>query len=334
MLKDIKCSIISNIKADLDLEFIYSEEAKAYKCVPNIIELPGNNKHIMFSVVPQGRNVVLEIVPILTSQPVKIGSSVLVVNIPFVNNYGHILHDVLPKLIRLDSCQAHCRIIISSSPLLEQIIETLQIKFSDRLVFVNNRIDFNCDHLTYRSDPAFHIRDINSTRLFKKRVEEFIQNNIQTTKRNRLIYYKREGRDVCHNRLMDSQNENDIIELLKHYAYQNGLEFTLFNGLKNGSTMPHIEQIKLFREARVVVGAHGSGLANLVWCDPNNQCRVCELTSGTEVQVWGRVFNKNYNFLYGGMLGDFIDYSLIPFTKESNTNTTYIDINNLKKFLT
>lgn len=331
MLKDIKCNIISNIKADLDLEFIYSEED--YKYVPSVIELPGNNKHIMFSVVPRSRSVVLEVVPILTPQPVKIGSSVLVVNIPFVNNYGHILHDVLPKLMMLDSCQKYCKIITSSSPLLEQIIKTLQIKFSDKLVFVNNRVDFNCDQVTYRSDPAFHIRDINSTRLFKKRVEEFIQSNIQTTKRNRLIYYKREGRDVCHNRLMDLQNENDIIELLKLYADQNGLEFTLFNGLINGDTMPHIEQIKLFREAKVVVGAHGSGLANLVWCDPNNQCMVCELTSGVEVQVWGRVFDKNYNSLYGNMLGDYIDYNLIPFTRESTTEITYIDIDNLKKFL-
>jgi len=332
MLKNIKCNIISDIKADIDLEFVYCEED--YKCVPSVIELPGNSKYIMYSAVPRGCNVVLETIPLLTPQPVKMGNNILVVNVPFANNYGHILHDVIPKLLMLDSQKKYCKIITGNSLLLKRIIETLQIQFSDKLVFIDDKLNFNCDQLTYRSDPAFHIRDINSTRLFKKHIEKFIQNNIQTTKRNRLIYYKRNGKDVCHNRLMDSQNENDIIELLKHYADQNGLEFTLFNGLKNGKTMSHIEQIQLFREAKVVVGAHGSGLANTVWMDPANDCRVCEFTSGTDIQVWGRIFDKNYNSLYGNMLSDYIDYNLIPFTKESTKDITHININNLKKFLT
>ena len=335
MVGDINHNILSDFQEDLD--YVYPEN-KANLHLPSTLESTSSGRFLNFSVALNAPvhncDITLKLTPTPIIQQDKIGSNILVINIPFSNNYSHALHDVLPKLLMLDSQKKYCKIITGTNPLLEQLIQTLQIKFSERIVFVKKELNFNCDNITYRSDPAFHVRCIDSTRLFKAHIEEVIKNNITTTKRNRLIYYKREGKDVKHSRSMDYQNEKEIVNLLKNYSDQNGLEFTLFNGLKNGKTMSHIEQIQLFREAKIAVGSHGSGLANTVWMDPANDCRVCEFCSGTEVQVHGGIFNKNYNFLYGGMFSDYIDYNLIPFTKESTKDITHININNLKKFLT
>lgn len=330
MLKDIKFRVLN----DYDKDFCYSDSLDRNH--PSVVSsFNSNNNFLTFKVNNNNSNTNLVIKATLIIHNDKIGENILVLSIPFSNNYGHILHDVLPKLLMLDSQKKYCKIITGTNPLLEQLIQTLQIKFSERIVFVEKELNFNCDNITYRSDPAFHVRCIDSTRLFKAHIEEVIKNNITTTKRNRLIYYKREGKDVRHGRSMDYQNEKEIINLLKNYSDKNNLDFTVFNGLKNGETMPFIEQIRLFREARVAVGPHGSGLSNTIWMDPHNNCRVCEFCSGTKNIIHGTSgYVKNYNFLYGGMVGDYIDYNLIPFTKESTKDITHINVNNLKKFLT
>ena len=74
-------------------------------------------------------------------------------------------------------------------------------------------------------------------------------------------------------------------------------------------------------------------MANVIYMNPINRPKVCEFTSGTEVQVHGGVFNKHYNMLYGYLFEEMYDYYLIPFSKDSTQQVTSIDINNLKKFL-
>ena len=333
MLDDIKNNILSDFQEDLD--YVYEE--RFHEFGPVTIK---TTAHLLnLSVISENYNTVLKLIP--TPEGSRrcyddLGNNILVFSPLFSNNnYGHILHDILPRLVLFDKQKEYTKIITCTSTLLRQLIDILQIKLSKRVIFVDRELNFSCRNITYLCGPSFYVRDINSTRLFKTHIERFLKSNITTTKRNRLIYYKREGKDAKHRRYMDSQNEEEVISLLKNYSDKNNLEFTLFNGLKNGETMPHIEQIQLFREAKIAVGSHGSGLANITWMDPANDCKVCEFCSGTTNIIHGNTpFIKNYNFLYGGMLGDFIDYSLIPFTKESNTNTTYIDINNLKKFLT
>ena len=328
MLEDIKSTIL----CEEDKDFKYHKRiGNHHPC-----ELHGLDcKFLTFTCFLGDGNTNLKIKGTPFIHAHKISEDVLVLNIPFSNNYGHILHDVIPKLLILDQQSEYDRVIMFQNQLLKKILAVLKIKFSRKIHFINKAFDFNCSKITYRSDPAYHVRCIDSTRLFKAHIEEVIKNNITTTKRNRLIYYKREGKDVRHSRSMDYQNEKEIINLLKNYSDKNNLDFTVFNGLKNGETMPFIEQIRLFREASVAVGPHGSGLANTIWMDPHNNCRVCEFCSGSKNIIHGSSgYIKNYNFLYGGMVGDYIDYNLIPFRKESTKDITHININNLKKFLT
>ncbi|MEH7502243.1 glycosyltransferase family 61 protein [Neobacillus drentensis] len=62
-------------------------------------------------------------------------------------------------------------------------------------------------------------------------------------------------------------NERELISLLKKYKFT-----TVYL-----ETMSVVEQIRLFHEAEVIIGAHGGGLTNLTFCQPDT--KVLELFS-------------------------------------------------------
>jgi hypothetical protein len=133
---------------------------------------------------------------------------------------------------------------------------------------------------------------------------------------------------------MDIDNESQIISLLKSYCIDNGLLFTIFNGEENGQIMSHINQLKLFSEAKIVVGPHGTAMSNVIYLNPLNDCKVCEFTSGTEKVIQGgKPFLKHYNLVYGFLLEEIFDYYLISFHQDSTPDITIIDIDNLTEFL-
>jgi len=130
---------------------------------------------------------------------------------------------------------------------------------------------------------------------------------------------------------MEQEQEDAIISMLKEKAQSEGFRFTLFHGQEDGKTMSHKKQMEIFSEAKIVVGGHGSAMANVIYTPKGTS--ICEFTSGTEVQVHGGVFNKHYNALNGYIFNDYADYNLIPFSRESTKEITMIDLGNLKTFL-
>jgi len=70
----------------------------------------------------------------------------------------------------------------------------------------------------------------------------------------RKLFISREGRRRV-------KNEAEVREVLKKFDFE----------IVEEQERSVDEQIRLFREASVVVGPHGGGLANLVWCRPGTQ---------------------------------------------------------------
>jgi hypothetical protein len=128
--------------------------------------------------------------------------------------------------------------------------------------------------------------------------------------------------------------EKSIIDLCQVFSKEVGLEFTVFTGSEDGSTMSLVKQIQLFDSARVVIGPHGGGLANLMYMNSVKPSFVCEFTSGTAVNIHGgRPFLKNFNQLLGCVPELHSEYYLIPFSAGSTLDFATIDLLNLKKFL-
>jgi hypothetical protein len=260
-------------------------------------------------------------------------NNICIINVPFPNNYGHCLHDVIPQLLYLDQQSKYDKIYTSGADVLHSLLEMIQVKFK-KIHFIGQEEELvmNCTGVEIQNWPAYHKRDVNKTRLIKQAIDKFIKNNIKAEINNRLIYCTRNtSSDVKHGRMMN--HENEIVELLKKYCDENNLLFTMFDGQENGKTMSHIKQLELFNEARVVVGPHGSAMANVIYLNPENNPKICEFCSGTEVQVHGSKFDKHYNFLFGYLFEEIYDYNLIPFDKSSTPEFTSIDVGNLQKFI-
>ena len=83
-------------------------------------------------------------------------------------------------------------------------------------------------------------------------------------------------------------NESEIIDLLKTYGIVS-VEL---------EEMPFAEQVNIFYHAEVVVGPHGGGLANLVFCSKGT--KVIELFPATTIDAFftlSRALELDYYFL-------------------------------------
>jgi hypothetical protein len=87
------------------------------------------------------------------------------------------------------------------------------------------------------------------------------------------------------------------------------------------------EQIQLFRDASLVVSAHGSALTNLVWCAPG--ARIIELLSGSYAP---RHF-AYLSYILGLDYRCLVDDSLRPHHWTNMNEDLSVDINSLKKTL-
>lgn len=265
----------------------------------------------------------------------KIYNRVLVLNIPFSDNYGHILHDIIPKLLYYDENSfEYDAVFTAGSKLMHDVLKTFDISFK-RISFLDFGSSFKAKAVKVENHLAGHTRDIEKIRLFKNHIERYFLNNPSKKEPKTLIYYSRSGDSSISNaRRMETENEIKIIELLQQFAEINNLKFCLYNGtLENGKRMPLIDQMNLFRTAKAVVGPHGSGLANLIFLDPDITPAICEFTSGTQKIVQAGPFINLYYLLYGRIFEDFAKYYAIPFTEDSTPVATKVEIENLKIFL-
>ena len=94
------------------------------------------------------------------------------------------------------------------------------------------------------------------------------------------IFIDRSDAKEHHNKFRSIKNENEILDYLKS-VYFKSLRIGDFN---------FIDQIKLFSEAKEIVGLHGGGFANLVFCEPNT--KVVELKNETTGNIIGDLAKK------------------------------------------
>lgn len=225
-------------------------------------------------------------------------------------------------------------ILVGNAPLLKTLLNLFEIKFK-KIKFVDNSLEFRAKRVDCQHDQVYHLRDKNKILTFKNAIDVYINNNIKPRVNNRLVYCTRNmSTDVRHGRKMDASVEQTIIQKLTMFCDKHNMTFTLFSGQENGKTMKHVDQIQIFSEARIVVGPHGSAMANIIYLPRDSGCVVCEFTSGTEIQIQGGMFTQTYNALYGYVFELLnIKYNLIPFTSQSTKQVTCINTSHVDTFL-
>jgi len=191
-----------------------------------------------------------------------------------INNYGHWMLDIIPKMILTEE---HKDLKSFDAIYLPNIKKQFQI---DSLKYFD--IDFNkvidgsvirhiyANQITIPEHPYWRLNEfqidtvgnIDSDIVNKIRLK--FLNKPNTNKKKRKLFIDRSDSNFLHSQI---ENYSEISSLLKKYN---------FDKIKL-SNLTFEEQITYFSEAEIIVGAHGAGFCNLIFCPPKT--KVIELTS-------------------------------------------------------
>ena len=249
----------------------------------------------------------------------------------FQNNYGHVFHDHLPQISWILK-NTEENIFLLNTKMNKMFSVCLFSNYIDRLFFLD--VDthyFFSGKLSYfyLTKPRDVTMEKNNFYYHSSFLSVKQENVCKKNMENLVIYCSRHPNQVTHGRIMDTQNENEIVR----YLFERfGKKLVVFNGLnKNNEKMSIVEQAQLFSKSSLVIGPHGSAMSNIGWLDWENKPAVIEFICTSEsIQVQSDCpFYRTYYWMFG--LKDEIKYYHIGFTKESTFEKLFIEIGDLKK---
>ena len=175
------------------------------------------------------------------------GSYVILPHSPF---YYHTVIDELPNLIRIREHNNECKNVLVHSLTPQWAIELLEF------------FDFNVTILNKKAVVIERLFSVSAPRTVVRQNLEFLRRNIKTTP-NEIFVVSRKGAPRNDNLI-----ESSILNQIPEAKLIDPGDFSI------------AEQIRLFSQAKLVIGLHGGALTNVVWM--NN--------SGTLIEV----FNHPY----------------------------------------
>lgn len=241
-------------------------------------------------------------------------------------NYANLLMEHLPLMAWMDQevVSPDTKFIVVDSPLMKQILSKLDPDFYEqRVVWIKPGELFHVTgDLMVAMPEKFPIRGLMPNLLTWLR-----KLHPEPTERSNIIYYSRHPDQIRNGRVMDVENEREVIDVIRHKMVQqlgrSADELIIFNGINElGEQMSFERQFEIFSRAQTIIGPQGGGLANLLWsaAHPTESC-------GDRTQVL-EFFSTSS--LYASFYGLPIDHHLLPFTQRSTLSTTYINLRDLK----
>jgi len=210
------------------------------------------------------------------------------------SNYWHWLFDVLPRI-------ALCNKIIDLKRidyfLLPNLFEKFQKETLDSLdIPKNKRLSSKkfrhikteelivTDHpVVVTGDTSKDIQNIPSWIIFWLK-KSFVKNTIKNKENKNKIYIDRKDSRHASERLISNEDE------VKKYLLKNDFISV------NLSEIKFLDQVDLFFNAECVVGLHGAGFANTVFCEPGTKVvELRGLNAGPVIENLAKTNNLNYH---------------------------------------
>jgi hypothetical protein len=232
------------------------------------------------------------------------------------SNYFHWLFDVLPRFEILSKLKNIKNIDYFLLPSLDEkfqneTLNILEIPLNKRIsskLCRHVRADqiLSTDHPYVTGSATIQIQNIPIWIIewLKKSFISQIDKNISSMPKN--FYIDRKDSKSNHNYLRKIINENEVKTILNQYNFKT---VTL-------SKLSFIEQVQLFNKAENIVGLHGAGFANLVFCKKNTN--VLEIRTNTTGLVIENLANNNHL--------NFKDITLKPDSNDFNNQLGHIHV--------
>jgi hypothetical protein len=176
-------------------------------------------------------------------------------------NYCHWLMDYLP---RIELLRDDWPILVNGDlqPLQEESLQLLGIE-RDRLITLGYPGAYAVEHLRFPSiNSSWCVLPIP----FRMEVVTWLRTkfkSVMSAGGGRRLFISRQDAKTAHGRRL--QNAQEVIELVQRYDFE----------VVASEALSFQDQVRLFSEADIVVGAHGAGFTNLVFSPA--RCRAIEL---------------------------------------------------------
>jgi len=243
------------------------------------------------------------------------------------NNYGHTLQENLPLLAYLKATvNDSFRFLMLDTSAIKNIIKTFDENFYNRIEWIASgeiiRVAGNLIVPTPDHYPCIMAKNLMSYLI------DWVSSSLpKPVERNNIIFYTRNNATIY--RVLNLENERDVIECLKKFLIDNKIDgnLVIFSGKdENGNVLPVDEQISIFRSAHTIIGPHGTGTTNMVWCDFSSDSRIkllefCPGPIGYSHQVQ-QEFNGHHTVFRGLPL----DYNIILYEPQSTQRETFVDL--------
>ena len=205
---------------------------------------------------------------------------VATINYPGNIGYHHWIFESLPRLKLLEDVIDKIDYLIVPSNLKKFHIESLNLLGipEKKLLRIKNGDHLLCKNLFV---PSILRRSIHSCNFLR---ESFIPKDV--AKPYRLIYISRN--DALYRKII---NEKEIEEYLKEIGFE----------IIQMSKLSFLKQVKICAEARIIVGPHGAGLSNTVFC---SNAKILEIYSQTYVHVGNWILANQLGNEYYYLLGE------------------------------
>ncbi len=181
----------------------------------------------------------------------KISGRAIILPLHRSKNYYHWVIEVLPRIQLLMEEGLWNRVPVIVPPLHDNQLESLMALGLNPELLIP--FDPECDH--FKIEEGIYPSRLGAIRKASRSSVDWLRAKLVPSdlERKRKIYYSRSGAKT--RRVL---NESEFLpELVKR-------GFEIFTG----EGVSFNEQIRFFAEAKLVVGAHGAGLSNLVFCAP------------------------------------------------------------------
>ena len=182
---------------------------------------------------------------------------VAIMNSLWPDNYYHWMFDILPRFefLHRSGLVPDRYVINTNTPFQKESLQILSIP-SHQILSPTKDTYIEADELIVPSlpGPVFGGGQSPQLRACEYLRKTFLQKE-RTQKPRRALYITRN--DAKERRVI---NEAEILEEILEYGFE----------VISLSNMPLVQQVELFSEAKIIVGSHGSGLANAVFCQPGS----------------------------------------------------------------
>jgi len=214
-----------------------------------------------------------------------------------IGNYGHWILDTIPKLIITKKFKDLNSFDAILMPNIKKKFQTDSLEYfnisKNKILDGSEITRLYADKITIPSHPYWELNKHQFETVAKvdqdilKSIRKiFLQNSSLNKKKNENIFIDRSDSIFNHNKLV---NNLEIIDYLKKK------EFLIIKL----SELSFNEQIKIFNEAKIIIGSHGAGLTNLIFCEPST--KVIEIGNPNfDCDVFrniSNIQNLNYSFI-------------------------------------